>query len=94
MKVELSNPVATQGILDRAGSKVVNSNVSSSSVAHDRTTFNSKAPSVQSLVKQALRAPEIRDNRVEALKNSIASGEYKVDANKIAGAIISEGGKQ
>ncbi len=93
MKVELSNSLPTQGILDRPSSKVASSNVSSAGVAQDRTTFSSKSQSVQSLVNQALSSPEIRQDRVQSLKSSIASGDYKVDANKIAGAIISEGGQ-
>lgn len=93
MKIELSNASAAQSVLDRPSAKVASANVSSASISQDRTTFSSKSGSVQSLVNQALGSPEIRQDRVQSLKNSIASGEYKLDANKIAGAIISEGGR-
>ena len=93
MKIELSNSAAAQSILDRPSGKVASANVSSASISQDRTTFSSKSGSVQSLVNQALSTPQIRQDRVQALKNSITAGEYKVDANKIAGAIISEGGR-
>ena len=93
MKVELNNSLATQGIHDRPSAKVASAGVSSANVSQDHATFSSKAQSVPSLVNQALSSPEIRQDRVTALKNSIASGDYKVDANKIAGAIISEGGQ-
>ena len=93
MKVELNNSLTTQGIQDRPSAKVSSASVSSANVSQDRTTFSSKAQSVQSLVGQALSSPQVRQDRVNALKSSIASGEYKVDANKIAGAIISEGGQ-
>ena len=93
MKVELNNSLTTQGIVDRPSAKVSSASVSSANVSQDRTTFSSKTQPVQSLVSQALSSPEVRHDRVNALKSSIASGDYKVDANKIAGAIISEGGQ-
>jgi negative regulator of flagellin synthesis FlgM len=48
---------------------------------------------VKSLVSQALSTPEVRQEKVNALRQSISSGEYKLDPGKIAGAIISEGGQ-
>lgn len=92
MKVEWSNPVS-QTVLDRPGTKASSTSVPVAGLSQDRTTLSSKGQSVQSMVSQALKTPEVRQDRVQSLKQSIASGEYKLDANKIAGAIISEGGK-
>jgi flagellar biosynthesis anti-sigma factor FlgM len=44
---------------------------------------------VADLVAKAMQQPEIRMDKVEAIKSKIASGNYKVDASAIADALIS-----
>lgn len=56
----------------------------------DRTTFTSDSASVGSLVSQAMRTPEIRQDRVDQLKQAISSGHYKLDPDAIASAMIDE----
>jgi len=45
---------------------------------------------LSSLHEQALVLPEVRQDRVNALCDAIQSGQYKVDPQKIAEAIIEE----
>jgi negative regulator of flagellin synthesis FlgM len=61
-----------------------------SPASEDRTTFHSDAKTVQSLVSQALAAPEVRQDKIDAIKQSISNGTYKFDANKVAEAIIAD----
>lgn len=43
------------------------------------------------IAKQAVNnAPDIREDKVEAIKKAMASGTYSVDADKIADKIISK----
>ena len=45
---------------------------------------------VGALVSQALRNPEVREDRVAALRQQIASGQYKLDAEATAAGMLSE----
>ncbi len=92
MKIELSGPAAVQAPVERAverSTKQVTS-APTSAVAQDRTTLSdrSESASVASLARQALATPAIRQDKIDALRQSIASGEYKIDAGKIASALI------
>jgi flagellar biosynthesis anti-sigma factor FlgM len=37
-----------------------------------------------------MEAPSVRQNRVEALRQQVQNGEYNLDANKIAQAILQQ----
>ena len=94
MKIDLGAPALAQASVERSNTKAsTGSTAANSSVSEDRTTFSSTSTSVKSLVSQALSSPEVRQDKVDSLRQSISSGEYKIDPNKIAGAIISEGGQ-
>ena len=94
MKIDLGAPALSQASVERSNTKAATGNVAAnSSASEDRTTFSSTSTSVKSLVSQALSSPEVRQDKVDALRQSISSGEYKLDPQKIAGAIISEGGQ-
>ena len=45
------------------------------------------------LTTQAMKSPEIRQDKVDALSQSVKSGEYQLDATKIAGSIVESEGK-
>jgi negative regulator of flagellin synthesis FlgM len=94
MKIELGNAAASQAVLERSNTKQLSGSqaAASSSVAQDRTTLSSSSTSVKSLTSHALSSPEVRQDKVDALRQSVSSGEYKVDPNKIASAIVSAGG--
>ena len=61
--------------------------------AQDWTSFHSDSNSVLSLTSQALSSPEVRQGTVDALRESVSSGQYQVDPNKIAVAISESGGE-
>jgi len=57
----------------------------------DRTSFSSAgAVSVSSLQAQVMQMPEIRQDRVAALKSAINSGQYAIEPDKIADAMLNE----
>lgn len=43
---------------------------------------------LSSLSTQAMQSPEVRQDRVDALRQSISSGQYQVDSNAIASAML------
>ncbi len=58
----------------------------------DWTSFQSDSTSVKSLTSQALSSPEIRQGTVDALRQSVDSGQYPLDATRIAAAISTSSG--
>jgi len=54
----------------------------------DRATLSAGKANVETLATQVLNSPEIRQDKVEALRQAITSGQYKVDPGAIAEAMI------
>lgn len=54
----------------------------------DRTTLTTDAATVQALTAKAMTSSEVRDDKVQALQQAIANGEYKIDPEKIAEGMI------
>lgn len=50
----------------------------------DRVDLSPEAAAVQRLVEEARQLPEVRADRVEALREQIARGEYRVDPQLVA----------
>lgn len=89
MKVDLSNLAASQIPTDRGAKQVSSGSLNSAqATTEDRISFHSGTLSVQSLTSQALNSPSIRQDKVNALSQSVSTGAYKPDANSTAGAMI------
>jgi flagellar biosynthesis anti-sigma factor FlgM len=56
----------------------------------DRTTLSSDSLSVSSLTQQALAAGTSRTAQVDALRQSVSSGDYKLEPSSIAQAILKD----
>jgi negative regulator of flagellin synthesis FlgM len=92
MKIDVNNLTANQLSVDRGPKQVSSGSLAGTqSSTEDRTTLSTDSQSVQSLTSQALNSPEIRQDKVDSLHQSISSGEYQVSAKAIAGAIIDSG---
>jgi len=89
MKIDVNSPATSQLPPDRGAKPVSNSVLAGAqSATEDRTTFHSDSTSVQALTKSALSSPEVRQDKVDALRQSVSSGEYKLDPSKIANAMV------
>jgi flagellar biosynthesis anti-sigma factor FlgM len=92
MKIDGINPAAAQLPVDNVAARVSNSGPApNKAAAQDWTSFHSDSSSVQALTTQALNSPEIRQGTVDALRQAVNSGQYQLDANKIAVAISNSG---
>jgi len=60
--------------------------------AKDDVTVSNSARLFRSIVMAAKAAPDIREKKVNEIKNAIDSGVYKLDAGKIAEGMLSEVG--
>jgi len=63
----------------------------------EQTAKDSAAPAgnrtslTMSRIREAIRnTPDVRADQVEAVRNKLRSGDYKVDADKLAGRILNE----
>jgi flagellar biosynthesis anti-sigma factor FlgM len=92
MKIDVNSLAANQLSVDRGPKQVSNGSLAGTqSSTEDRTTLRTSNLSVQSLTSQALNTPEIRQDKVDALQQSVSSGQYQVSAKAIASAIIDNG---
>lgn len=91
MKIEIGAASTSQLDVERSARQVSSSNIGSSQgVAKDYTTLQSDSATVQSLVQQALSLPDVRQDKVDAVRQSVNSGQFQIDPQKIASAMIAE----
>ena len=92
MRIDLTNSAASQISSDPASQKIAaQKNASSNQVdTGDRTTLSSDTASVSSLVSTALSSPPIRQDMVNALRQSVNNGTYEVNPSKIAASIVDD----
>ena len=56
----------------------------------DKTQFSDRATKVGTLVEKIKEVPDIRLDRVTALRDKIAADQYQPDSSEIAGAILKD----
>ena len=89
MKIEANSPAAIQLPVDRGAKQVSNNGLAGTQGAtEDRTTFLTDNTSVQALTSQAMKFPEVRQGKVDSLRQAVSSGAYHVDATRTAEAMI------
>lgn len=92
MRIDLNQAAASQ-IANETAPKQVNAEdfaASDPGSAGDRTTLTSTQQSLNALVSAAMNSPEIRQDRVDSLKQAIDNGTYELDPAKIASSMIDE----
>ncbi|MFZ0479804.1 MAG: flagellar biosynthesis anti-sigma factor FlgM [Terriglobales bacterium] len=52
--------------------------------------FSGDTVSLSALTAQTMQLPEVRQGKVDSLRQSIASGEYEVDPQKTADAMLND----
>ncbi len=63
---------------------------STGSASEDKVEISSQASELGKLQQQAKASPDIRKDRVEAIKLQLDEGTYRTDSNKIAEKLIDE----
>lgn len=85
---QIANDLNIQKAGGQCGSAVTNTFVGIS--AGDRASLSSGSTAVASLVSAALSSPEVRQSKVDSLRQAINSGQYQVDPARIASAMSAE----
>ncbi len=92
MRIDGFNSAASDlaGGVGSAQSGAANSASAGTSSAEDRATLSSDSASIGTLASQALKSPEVRQDKVDSLRLAVTSGQYEVDPEKIASSIVNE----
>lgn len=92
MRIDLTQATASQVASEPSPKQVNAENVAASALgaSGDRTTLTSTQQSLSELVSTAMSSPEIRQDRVDSLKQAISNGSYELDPEKIAASMIDE----
>ncbi len=94
MRVNLSGPVAGQIASEKDSKQVSGENrVTNLSISQDRTTLSSDTVAVSSLASKAMETAPIRQEKVDSLRQAVDSGQYKLEPDKIAEAMLQEYGE-
>ncbi|HXJ85939.1 MAG TPA: flagellar biosynthesis anti-sigma factor FlgM [Candidatus Binatia bacterium] len=64
------------------------SSVNLSQAGEDQAQLSGAHVQVTALAAQASQPPEIREERVQALRQTVDSGTYRLDPQRIAGAMV------
>lgn len=59
-----------------------------SAIGEDQAQLSSTHAQVQALTAQAAQLPEVRQERVQALRQAVESGRYRVNPQHVAGAML------
>jgi len=89
MRIDSNQPVSSQLSTERT-SRNSGKAGSAAGASAEGATFSPDPSGVTSLEAQVMATPEIRSDRVAALRESIRNGSYQVDAGSIADAILRE----
>jgi flagellar biosynthesis anti-sigma factor FlgM len=89
MRIEL-NPVDQQAIAAEQTKKssTAVTNQSEPLPVGDEFAFSEDRVTLSALATQALATPEIRQSQVDSLRQSVSNGQYQVDPNEIADAML------
>jgi flagellar biosynthesis anti-sigma factor FlgM len=89
MRIDLSTLFAGQVSAEKTAGKPSSVVVPGKDHApEDKATLSADAAAVQSLQSQVLQMPAVRQDVVDGLRDEVRQGNYKVDSNKVADALI------
>ena len=89
MRIDL-NQLSLGNVEREENGKKVAAKSSSAVSPEDKATLSSDTLDLPSLEAQVLASPEVRADRVEALRQAIQNGEYAIEPDKIAQAILQQ----
>jgi negative regulator of flagellin synthesis FlgM len=89
MRIDLNN-LSLQGLERDDKARKAGSKAPSTPNVEDKTSLSVDALSISSLEAKALATPEIRQDKVEALRQSIQNGDYRIEPDKIAQSILEQ----
>ncbi len=89
MRIDL-NSASLGGVEREENTKKPSGKASGASRTDDKASLSVDTVSIAALTTQALAAPQVRQDRVDALRQAIQSGQYQVDPSQIAQAMLAQ----
>ncbi len=89
MRIDL-NGANLEGVVREDKTKKVSNKPSDAPSLEDKTSLSQDTVSISSLEAHALSFPEVRQDKVNALRQAIRDGEYKVEPDQVAQAMIEQ----
>ncbi|MGH9536876.1 MAG: flagellar biosynthesis anti-sigma factor FlgM [Terriglobales bacterium] len=89
MRIDLNN-VSLNGMEPDDKTRKAGSKAPSSPNVEDKASLSVDTLSIASLQAKAMSAPDVRQEKVDALRQAIQNGDYKPEAEKIARAILDQ----
>jgi flagellar biosynthesis anti-sigma factor FlgM len=89
MRIDL-NHISLQDLTREEKTRKAGLKNPSSPSVEDKTSLSADTQSISSLQAQVMATPAIRQDKVEALRQSIQQGDYKLEADQIAHAILNQ----
>jgi flagellar biosynthesis anti-sigma factor FlgM len=89
MRIGLNTP-DPQGISTEKAKTGSTASPNSVAQAGDSATVVRDTVHLSSLASRALQLPEIRQDKIDSIRQQIKSGEYKLDAHATAAAMLTE----
>ena len=89
MRIDL-NGASLHGVDREENTKKPSGKASGASNLEDTASLSVDTVSIAALTAQALGAPPVRQDRVDALRQTIQNGQYQVDPGQIAQAILAQ----
>jgi len=87
MRIDL-NPISLNNIEREEKAKKSAGKQSGGANIEDKATLSSDSLNTSTLEAQVMAMPEVRQDKVEALRQQVQNGQYKVDADEIAKSIL------
>lgn len=87
MRIDLNFPLPRGTETEKSNKSSVGAKARGQQV-NDKTPLGEDSVSLSSLASQVLESPEVREDKVNSLRQAIESGTYSVDPRQIAEAMI------
>lgn len=90
MKIDLSRSTPEPIVTPRENDRDAASTSQVHGVEEDTTSLSYGRANVGTLTSQALSSPDLRQDKIDALRQAISSGQYKAEPQQIAEAMLRE----
>jgi flagellar biosynthesis anti-sigma factor FlgM len=93
MKIDLNSSTPDPILTPRGNNHDAGSTNQVQNDREDKATLAFDRANIGSLASQAMASAEVRQDKVDALRQAISSGQYKVEPDKVADAMLQESPK-
>jgi negative regulator of flagellin synthesis FlgM len=93
MKIDLNGSTPDPIITPRGNNSDATSASQVNAGGEDTATLSFDRTNTGALTSQAMSSPDVRQDKVDALRQAISTGQYKVEPEQIAGAMLQESPK-